>query len=137
MTSEYKTKDLAHLIERVDSRASFGFASRNFYACFLAALNVEKNADLYFGKVAWAKPLEAQDLKLPAAAKFSQLVKWFDGDSWKAQLYNPHLTSKVIRNGHSIPLHTVISIPKNKYNLALLSLGRRGRSIASEDKRSR
>ncbi|QDK39828.1 lytic murein transglycosylase [Bdellovibrio sp. NC01] len=137
MSNEYKTKDLAHLIENVDSRKSFGFASRNFYACFLAALEVEKNANVYFGSVVWSKPLEAQDLKLPVSVKYKDLVKWFDGDTDKAQMFNPHLTSLVTRRGYAIPAHTVIAVPKDKYNIALITLAHKDRSIAADDKRTR
>lgn len=133
MTKSYKTRDLNTLIENVASRRSFGFASRNFYACFLAALEVEKNANNYFGSVLWSKPLESQDLKLPKTVKYKDLVKWFDGDDQKAQLFNPHLTYKVLRQGISIPAKTVVSVPKDKYNIALISLAHRARNIASDE----
>ena len=133
MTKAYKTRDIAKLIENVDSRRSFGFASRNFYACFLAALEVERKANTYFGSVAWSKPLESQDLKLPKTVKYKDLVKWFDGDVQKAQLFNPHLTYKVLRKGTSIPAQTVVSVPKDKYNIALISLAHKVRNIASDN----
>lgn len=124
MTRSYRTRDLSELIENVRSRRSFGFASRNFYASFLAALEVEKNADKYFVAVAWSKPLGSQDLKLPVSVKYKEILSWFDGDDSKAQVFNPHLTSKA-RSGHPIPARTVIAVPKEKYNVALLSLARR------------
>lgn len=94
MTRSYKTRDLNELIENVKSRRSFGFASRNFYACFLAALEVERNAGKYFGEsVAWSKKLEAQDLKLPVGIRYKDLLTWFDGDDRKVQIFNPHLTA--------------------------------------------
>jgi membrane-bound lytic murein transglycosylase D len=134
MTVEYKSKDLAHLIENVDSRKSFGFASRNFYACFLAALEVERNAKKYFSEITWSKPFNSQDLKLPIPTKYSVILKLFDGDKGKAQLFNPHLNQIVTRKGHPIPAQTVISIPKEKYSVALISLSHRGRFIANDDK---
>lgn len=138
MVKEYKTRDLARLIDDVDSRRSFGFASRNFYACFLAALEVERHADVYFGAVAWSKPLEAQELKLPVSLKYKDLVKWFDGDDEKAQSFNPHLTRQVVKRGYAIPARTIVSIPKEKYNVALISLARKDRSLASvDDKKTR
>ncbi|MGE5085910.1 MAG: lytic transglycosylase domain-containing protein [Bacillota bacterium] len=132
MTKAYKTRDIAALIENVDSRRSFGFASRNFYACFLAALEVERHANTYFGSVLWSRPLDSQDLKLPKTLKYKDLVKWFDGDDQKAQLFNPHLTYKVLRNRTSIPAQTVVAVPKDKYNIALISLAHRERNIASD-----
>lgn len=137
MTLEYKSKDIAHLIDNVDSRRSFGFASRNFYACFLAALEVEKNANAYFGSVVWSKPLDAQELKLPVPVRYKDLVKWFDGDLEKAQMFNPHLTPLVTKKGYAIPARTVVSVPKEKYNVALISLAHRERSIAAAEKRER
>lgn len=134
MTENYGTRELGELVANVRSRKSFGFASRNFYASFLAALEVEKNAGKYFGTVVWSKPLEAQDLKLPVSVKYKEIVSWFDGDDRKAQVFNPHLTHKA-RKGHPIPAKTVIAVPKDKYNLALISLARKDRMVAMEEKR--
>jgi peptidoglycan lytic transglycosylase D len=47
---ETKTTDIEKIVANYKGRA-FGFASRNFYAQFLAVLEVEKNADRYFGDV--------------------------------------------------------------------------------------
>ncbi|MBO9666817.1 MAG: lytic murein transglycosylase, partial [Bdellovibrio sp.] len=82
--------------------------------------------------VVWSKPLESSDLKLPVSVKYKDLVKWFDGDDQKAQMYNPHLTFKVIKKGMAIPARTVVAVPKDKYNIALIALAQKGRSIASD-----
>lgn len=136
MTKSYETRELPELIQNVKSRKSFGFASRNFYACFLAALEVERNASKYFNSVAWSKPLDSQDLKLPVSVKYKEILSWFDGDDLKAQVFNPHLTQKA-RKGQAIPASTVISVPKDKYNVALISLARKDRNIAMEEKKTR
>lgn len=132
MTKSYETRELGALVENVRSRKSFGFASRNFYASFLAALEVEKNANKYYGSVVWSKPLNSQDLKLPVAIKYKDIVNWFDGDDSKLQIFNPHLTAKA-RKGYAIPAHTIIAVPKDKYNTALISLARKNRMVAMED----
>ncbi|WP_415063276.1 lytic transglycosylase domain-containing protein [Bdellovibrio sp.] len=136
MTRDYETRELGELIQNVRSRKSFGFASRNFYASFLAAIEVEKNAGKYFESVVWSKPLNSQDLKLPVAIKYKDIVSWFDGDDRKAQIFNPHLTLKA-RQGHLIPAKTIIAVPKDKYNVALISLARKDRTVAMEDKKGR
>lgn len=135
MTRSYETRELGELVQNVRSRKSFGFASRNFYASFLAALEVEKNAMRYFDTVVWSKPLDARDLKLPVGVKYKEVLGWFDGDDRKAQVFNPHLTSKA-RKGQLIPARTVIAVPKDKYNIALISLARKDRMVAMEDKKS-
>lgn len=131
MTQTFGTRDLAALVQNVRSKRSFGFASRNFYASFLAALEVEKNADKYFEKVTWAKPLNAQDLKLPVTITYRELLKWFDGDDVLAQSFNPHLTSQARRSQH-IPARTVLFVPKDKYSTVLISLARKDRTVVAE-----
>jgi len=124
LTEKYKTRDLAEMIQNVKSRRSFGFASRNFYACFLAVLEVEKNATKYFPKVVWSQPLDLEEIKLPISIKYKDLLTWFDGHDEKAEVFNPHLSRVVKRGSLSIPAKTLISIPKERYNQALISLAR-------------
>ena len=49
------TKDIGKIVHRYRGRA-FGFASRNFYAEFLAAVHVANNYERYFGHIRFAKP---------------------------------------------------------------------------------
>ena len=44
------TSDIAVIVKRYQG-ATFGFASRNFYVSFLAALEVDRNAEKYFGPI--------------------------------------------------------------------------------------
>src|SRR5690606_13522191 len=44
---QLKTRDIGTIVDKYQSR-SFGFASRNFYAAFLAALDVDRNPEKYF-----------------------------------------------------------------------------------------
>lgn len=124
LTEKYKTRELAELIQNVKSSRSFGFASRNFYACFLAVLEVEKNATKYFPKVAWSQPLDAEEIKLPVSVKYKDLLSWFDSNDEKAEVFNPHISRQARRGSLNIPARTLISIPKDRYNQALISLAR-------------
>jgi membrane-bound lytic murein transglycosylase D len=133
MTKSVDSRELPDLIENVHKRRSFGFASRNFYASFLAALEVERNAPKYFGPMAWAKPLQSQDLKLPVKINYKDLVGWFDGDDELTQEFNPHLTKQCRRGRRDIPASTVIAVPKEKYNLVLVSLAKKDRHLAAKD----
>ncbi len=49
------TDDIEAIIRGYDGRA-FGFASRNFYVAFLAAVEAERNAEQYFGPVQLMQP---------------------------------------------------------------------------------
>ena len=51
--SQLGTTDMGVIAERYKGR-TFGFASRNFYAAFLAALDIDKNPEKYFGKISLA-----------------------------------------------------------------------------------
>ncbi len=44
------SRDIAYIVKYYDGPA-FGFASRNFYAEFLAALDIEKHSERYFGRM--------------------------------------------------------------------------------------
>jgi membrane-bound lytic murein transglycosylase D len=134
MTKLHKTRELPELIRTEGEKKRLGFASRNFYASFLAALEVERNANKYFPNVVWAKPLNSQDLKLPVAVQYADIVKWFDGDHSLVNIFNPHLTHRA-RKGHPIPAQTVIAIPKEKYSSTLVALARKDRSFSLEEKR--
>jgi membrane-bound lytic murein transglycosylase D len=124
MTEKYKTRELVNLIQNVHSRRSFGFASRNFYACFLAALEVERNAAKYFPKITWSEPLDAEEIKLPIAVKYKDFLTWFDGNDEKAQVFNPHVNRSTRRTSITIPAKTVVALPKDRYSQALISLAR-------------
>ena len=50
------TKDIGKIVRHYRGRA-FGFASRNFYAEFLAAVHVARNYEHYFGPIRFAKPM--------------------------------------------------------------------------------
>jgi membrane-bound lytic murein transglycosylase D len=51
------TQDIGAIVRRYRSR-TFGFASRNFYASFLAAVEVDRHAERYFGPLSLEEPVE-------------------------------------------------------------------------------
>lgn len=135
MTKKYKTRDLAELVENVNSRKSFGFASRNFYASFLAILDVEKNANKYFKNIKWSKKLNGENLKIHENIAYKYLLSWFEGNNEELQLFNPHLTRHVIANKQEIPQGTWVMIPENNYLKALSDIAKLKRFPASASPR--
>ncbi len=131
MTQSYQTRSIVELVENVKSRKSFGFASRNFYASFLAALRVERDANKYFDKVVWSQPLKAQAMKLPVSVKYKEVLNWFSGNDERLQIFNPHLTKNVRKHGRDIPAKTVMYVPSDKYSMILVSLSKKDRAVAS------
>lgn len=130
MTKKYKTRNLVELVENVSSRKSFGFASRNFYASFLAILDVEKNANKHFKNVKWSKKLNGENLKLSQNVDYKYLSNWFDDKSAELQLFNPHLTRWITGGKNEIPAGTWVMIPEKNYLTALSDLAKLKRSPA-------
>jgi|SRR6185312_6003363 len=117
LTKKYKTRDLGELIQNASFRKRFGFASRNFYASFLAVLEVTSKAPQYLGTVTLSQPLDSEDVKTTLPVKYKDLLRWFDGDDLKTQVFNPHITRVARAHGRAIPKGVVISIPKEKSEL--------------------
>ena len=122
LTKRYKTRELGELVDNVSSSKSFGFASRNFYASFLAILRIEAEAPKYFGQVQWSELLNQVNLKTEFPIKYADLLRWFDGNDEKLQIYNPHI-NKVARTGSKeIPRGIVVSVMKDKEEIVKAEL---------------
>ena len=111
LTKKHKTRDIVELGPR------FGFASRNFYASYLAALEVTSNAPKYLGAVTWSQTLDSVDIKLKQAVTYADVLRWFDGDDLKAQIFNPQITKIGRTKGKNIPSNFVVSVPKSKVQM--------------------
>lgn len=131
MIKKSKTRDLCDLIESVNSRKSFGFASRNFYASFLAILEVESNANKYFKNIKWSKQIPGEPLRMRHPLPFEMLTRWFNNDLLKLQIFNPHLNHKLISRSAPIPHGTWLLVPEKSYLKALADLARTKRRLAS------
>ena len=120
MTERYKSKDIAELTDMRGHR--FGFASANFFASFLAALEVEKNAGKYFGILPTLSEVKGTDIKLEKELPVSQLLKWFNDDIEVAKLYNPHLRSTAWTKQTRLRRRSYVRVPSDivaKVNLDL------------------
>ncbi len=131
MTQNYETRDIVELIQNVRSRRSFGFASRNFYASFLAILEVEKNANKNFKDVKWAIPLAQADLKLERSVSYKELLAWFDNNDEQTQLFNPHINWQVRRYNRSIPRGTLLHVPQEKIEYVLQEIKKKSHKVAN------
>jgi len=107
---EIGSKSLAEIIEKYES-PSFGFASQNFYACFLAALHVAANSTAYLGEVEKAKKLEFDEFVLPDFVSMETLIKYLDLDKKEVRELNPALTSLVYDGKKYIPVGYTLRIP--------------------------
>lgn len=117
---KYKSNDISFLINNVDSNRSFGFASKNFYATFLAALYVESHANLFFPEPIYKyKELEIRSVKVVKPMPYKEMLTYFDNDETKLRLYNPHIKRKFLKAGQKLPIGSIANLPKeNKTKVA-------------------
>lgn len=88
------SRELADLIRRYQSR-TWGFASKNFYAEFLAAVEVAKNVERYFPSLAYHPFFPLEELQLDQPTKIGALLK-STGIAHKEFLeLNPALSSRI------------------------------------------
>lgn len=90
---------------------AFKFASRNFYAEFLAALEVEKNASTYFGDLSPARPQHADTVVVPAAVTIRTAARATNTKVDTLANLNPALTREVISGRLRIPKGYRLRVP--------------------------
>ncbi|AGH96256.1 membrane-bound lytic murein transglycosylase, putative [Pseudobdellovibrio exovorus JSS] len=106
------------LIRSQNPTRTWGFASKNFYACFLAVLEVERRAtDLFGDNLLKAHALSFREYKLPEATNKDVVLKWFGGSMTRFRQMNPHLNWAVIRNRQSVPAGVPLMIPEQNFYL--------------------
>lgn len=104
-------RDLGIIVKYYKSR-SFGFASRNFYAEFLAALHVTRNYKRYFGEVQFDRPLEFHTFKTPHYINIKALTDALGVTVEEFAELNPALRSPVLQGKRRIPKGVTLRIPK-------------------------
>jgi membrane-bound lytic murein transglycosylase D len=90
---------------------SFGFASSNFFTSLLAAIEVERNAEKYFGMVQRAEPFDFIEMKLPDSVKLPILTRFLKLDSSRLRDLNPGLAPEVFKGYRRIPAGYSLRLP--------------------------
>lgn len=108
-----RSDDIVDVINDYKSRR-FGFASENFYAGFLAALEVSKNHQKYFSSINFYQPRRYDSYKLSKYVNTKTLSKYFDMTEQEIALYNPSLRPTVLKSEQYIPAGFVFHVPKNR-----------------------
>ncbi len=108
---EIGASSLVELIERYDG-PRWGFASKNFYAEFLAALHVEQNAMRYFGPIKRDEPLRFEEVTIDHYVPFETLGRLIDLDLESFQRLNPTFSTAVIDGHLFVPPGQRIRVPR-------------------------
>jgi len=104
------SSDLMQIIREYHGPA-FKFASRNFYAEFLAAFDVERNFSKYFGKLYPARPRATESVILPAAVNLRTLARASQADVDTLAELNPALAREVISGQQPVPKGYELLVP--------------------------
>lgn len=110
-TNRLGTRDLEEVILRNRARG-FGFASSNFFACLVAALEVERNPEKYFGvPVDRLRPHRFFEVELPAPIRLKDLVQFMRLDRKAVAALNPGLTDLALASKRKIPRGYRLRLP--------------------------
>ncbi len=104
------TSDIAVIVKRYQG-ATFGFASRNFYVSFLAALEVDRNAEKYFGPIAPLPDTQNTPVELPDYIAIGDLAKAFNADMGALKVLNPALRPPIWNGSRLVPRGYALRLP--------------------------
>jgi len=102
--------DLVEIIRHYQGPA-FKFASRNFYAEFLAALDVEQHFRDYFGDLRPLQPLRTEAVVVPDYATLKGLALAAGTDTDTLADLNPALTRDVVSGKLHVPKGYRLRVP--------------------------
>lgn len=107
---ETGTRDLTTIIKSYYSN-TFGFASKNFYASFLAASSIALKADSLYDNLAKMEPLRYQRVVLPKAMGTRLLLAATGLTPGELEEYNLALRPATFRSNAQLPKGHVINLP--------------------------
>jgi membrane-bound lytic murein transglycosylase D len=109
---ELGSSDIAVIVKRYQG-ATFGFASRNFYVAFLAALEVDRNADKYFGPITRLPDTDSTPVELPDYIPVEALARAFKVDLGALRVLNPALRPPIWNGSRFVPRGYELRLPGN------------------------
>ena len=107
---ELGTSNIAVIVKRYQG-ATFGFASRNFYVAFLAALEVDRNAEKYFGPLTHLPDAPSTVVVLPDYIPVDALAKAFKADLGALRVLNPALRPPIWNKARFVPRGYALRVP--------------------------
>ncbi len=109
------TRDIAIIARQYKGR-SFGFASRNFYVAFLAALEVDKNPEKYFGAINRVTPYDYATIKLEHYLYSKDVAQALDVRESILKQHNRSLLASIWNGNKRIPKGYILRVPKRYLN---------------------
>jgi membrane-bound lytic murein transglycosylase D len=104
------TDDIAVIVRQYESR-TFGFASRNFYLAFLAALEIDSNPEKFFGPFNRHAADNSQIVVLPDYMPMPSLVNAMGVSAEELKRLNPSLLPGVWSGNRRVPRGFALRAP--------------------------
>ncbi|MDR2212018.1 MAG: LysM peptidoglycan-binding domain-containing protein [Pseudomonadales bacterium] len=114
------TKDIGRIVAEYKG-PRFGFASRNFYAQFLAVLDVERNAERYFGPLTLDSAPSFNEVVLDGFIEPATLARALEVSIDDLRRDNPALLPTIWSNGKRIPRGYRLKIDRRSFSGSLVS----------------
>jgi membrane-bound lytic murein transglycosylase D len=118
------TTNIVTIVRDYSSR-TFGFASRNFYVSFLAALRIEQDPQKYFGTIVPMREERFREVRMPAYVSIRPLEHALDIDTVTLRELNPALRPAVWRGWLAVPRGYELRLPAAGPTLTTAMLARK------------
>lgn len=113
------TSDITTIVRKYQSR-SFGFASRNFYVAFLAALEIDSDPERFLGPIRRDPPDNSRIVKMPHYVPANHLLTSMELERDELRRLNPSLLPSVWNGARHVPRGYELRIPARLDMTAML-----------------
>lgn len=98
-------------INRTYSSRTFGFASRNFFPSFLAALTIDENPEKYFGQFERRPEQKFREVTMPAYVRLAALERVLGVDREQLRVLNPGWRPTIFNGTRLVPKGYRLRLP--------------------------
>jgi membrane-bound lytic murein transglycosylase D len=119
---QQQTSDISTIVAKYQSR-SFGFASRNFYTAFLAALEIDSHPDRYFPNLKIDPPSDTTTVTVPAFMTVDTLADALNMRENALRELNPALADVVWSGDKYVPHGFELRVPSDTAAVAEALIG--------------
>jgi membrane-bound lytic murein transglycosylase D len=128
--TEVGSKDLMEIIRRYQNR-SFGFASKSFYAEFLAALEIAQRSGEFFPQLEYHPPFPLEEMEVGRTISLAALLKPTETSHSEFFEWNPALSHRV----KDIPSGYRVKVPPEKLEIFLAAYQRAANSSPNKPRK--
>lgn len=101
---------------------TFGFASRNFYVAFLAAMQIDQDPQKYFPGVVPEKPTDYSNFQLTSFVAADELASALKVSERDIARHNPALQATIWQGSKYLPKNYAVRLPTNMLGAPLSDL---------------